>query len=55
MKCTSLKPDRCVAKLLPAARALLVEPDDAFAATSVAVLAFVAAATWLVATARDPA
>ncbi len=34
--------------------ALLVEPDDAFTATSVAVLAFVAAATWLVATARDP-
>lgn len=32
--------------------ALLVEPDDAFAATSVAVLAFVGAATWLVATAR---
>ena len=29
--------------------ALLVEPDDAFAVTSVAVLAFVAAATWLVA------
>jgi hypothetical protein len=35
--------------------ALLVEPDDAFAATSVAVLCFVAVATWLVATARDRA
>jgi hypothetical protein len=32
--------------------ALLPEPDDAFAATSIAVLAFVACATWLVATPR---
>jgi hypothetical protein len=32
--------------------AFFVEPDDAFAATSVAALAFIAVSTWLVATAR---
>ncbi len=41
-----------LAALEGAIAALLPEPDDAFAATSVAVLAFVALATWLVATPR---
>jgi hypothetical protein len=41
-----------LAALEGAIAALLPEPDDAFAATSVAVLAFVAFATWLVATPR---